>query len=286
MSRAAALALAAALGAVPMLSGCIAAAIPLAAGAALAKSRLDQDRTAPASPQGVAAASPAGVPELASASARSDLKIEPTGLTSLPPPDGAMFSDAPSYAALEAYALAQAAIQPGMGKRVSALVSSPGDLMARRADCTASTPAVFIDLDPGRGTFDPLAPGRASPALASTLADLRAQGINVVWFSRLGENFSGAVRAALARGGLDPSGSDRIVLMRGIDERKQTRRDNLASLVCPIALVGDERADFDELYLYLKRPDAAVALDALIGRGWFLVSPFRPDPTLFSGAKP
>lgn len=273
--RIAALALAA--GLVSLTSGCIAAAIPFAAGAALAKSRIDTQ--APA-----VAVAPA--PQLASASAASDLRVVRLSTTTLPPPDGYGQSGGAVMAALRSYALDHAGVAPGTGKRVSALLSRPGDLTAKRADCTAATPALFIDLDPGRGTFDPLAPGTADPALAATLADLRAKGFAVVWFSRLGENFASPVRTALAQGGLDPEGGDRIVLMRGIDERKQTRRDDLAALVCPIALVGDERADFDELYLYLKQTDAALALDGLIDHGWFLASPFQPDPTLSSGTMP
>ena len=87
--------------------------------------------------------------------------------------------------------------------------------------------------------------------------------------------------------GLDPTGMDTLVLMSDIGERKQTRRDAIANTLCPIAILGDERADFDELYLYLKNPDSAIALDASIGRGWFLASPFVGQPqTSLAGAKP
>ena len=275
MSRAAALVLAA--GLVPLTSGCIAAAIPLAAGAAIAKARLDRGTS------GVVTAS---VPSGASASAASDLKVVRLATTALPPPDGYGQGNQAAMEALSSYVRDQADIQPGAGKRVSALLARPGDLVARRADCTAATPALFVDLDPGRGTFDPLAPGRPNTALAETLNDLRDSGFAVVWFSRLGENFAGAVRTALTHGGLDPAGQDMLVLMRSIDERKQTRRDDVARLFCPLALVGDERADFDELYLYLKQADTASALDALIGQGWFLASPFQPDPIPYSGTTP
>ena len=112
--------------------------------------------------------------------------------------------------------------------------------------------------------------------MVSALDELRAKNVEVVWFSRLGASFEGATRTALAATGLDPAGNDRLVLLSNLDERKQSRRDEAAKRVCPIALVGDERADFDELYLYLKQPEAALALDAMIGRGWFLASPFVP----------
>ena len=77
------------------------------------------------------------------------------------------------------------------------------------------------------------------------------------------------------------------MLMRDLDERKQTRRDELASEMCPVALLGDERADFDELFLYLKRPEAAIALEPMIGQGWFLASPLLPDANQpLTGAQP
>lgn len=238
--------------------GCIAAAIPLAAGAAVVRTR---DR-APAVPA-------------AQDSAASNLRITPLALAELPPPDAASSSVSSTIAAFRDYTLAQLALQPG-AKRPSALLTRAADLKADRAACAPSSIAVFVDLDHGRSTFDPLAPGRSDPAFGAALSDLRAGGVEVVWFSRLSESFAEATRAALAAAGLDPTGSDRLVLLRDLGERKQSRRDEVAKTVCPLAMIGDERADFDELYLYLKQPEAALALDAMIGRGWFLASPFAP----------
>jgi hypothetical protein len=218
---------------------------------------------------------------------RSDVRVVPTSLTELPAP---RLDRSPGVDAIDAfgsYAGGIADALPGQGARTSALLASPSDLSAARRSCGSRSLAVFVDLDPGRGTFDPLAPGDASPELGQALQELRAKHVAVVWFSRLGENFEAAARAALAQGGLDPAGRDTLVLMRNIGERKQTRRDNIALGLCPIAILGDERADFDELYLYLKNPDSALALDANIGRGWFLASPFVAQPTApLAGAKP
>ncbi|HEU4820048.1 MAG TPA: hypothetical protein VFS87_02685 [Qipengyuania sp.] len=247
------------------LSGCVAAAIPLAAaGGLLAKSRIDR------------AEAPAAAAPVAQASATSDHKVTRLALTELPPPDAVAPAGNFAVAAFRDFALAELAKQPVTGKRTGALLSRASDLRTDRASCTAVSPAVFIDLDPGRGTFDPLAPGEPNRAMVSALDELRAKHVQVVWFSRLGASFEGATRAALAASGLDAAGTDRLVLLNNLDERKQSRRDEAAKLVCPIALLGDERADFDELYLYLKQPDAALALDAMIGRGWFLASPFTP----------
>lgn len=249
-------------GLLPVTSGCVVAAVPLAAGAAILRGRAEAPQSAPAA-------------SVAQASAASDIMVTRLALTALPPPD-AVRSASSSVAAFREYALAQLVTQPGAGKQPSALLSRASDLRNDRASCTATPRAVFVDLDPGRGTFDPLAPGEPDPVIAETLAVLRAKEVAVIWFTRLGAGFADATRTALAAAGLDPEGRDELVLLSTLDERKQTRRDEVAKRVCPIALVGDERADFDELYLYLKQPDAAVALDAMIGRGWFLASPFTP----------
>lgn len=257
-SRGAALLLASLL---PVTSGCVAVAIPLAAGAALVKMRTGAERN------------DAKTSRVMEASASSDLKVTRVDLTELPPPDAPQSRGNSAVAAFRDYALAQLALEPGV-KRPSALLTRPTDLSANRRVCSAPTSAVFVDLDPGRGSFDPLMPGRADPAFSAALAELRSRGIAVVWFSRLGGAFEAETRAALATAGLDPAGNDRLVLLRDLDERKQSRRDDVAKLVCPLAMIGDERADFDELYLYLKQPHAAFALDSMIGHGWFLASPF------------
>ena len=271
MRRAAALALASLL---PLTSGCVAAVVPLVAGAAVVRTQTGRDVPR------------AAAPSAATASARSDLEVMRTSLAALPAPDSPARPGNPSIAAFRSYALGEAEIRAGTAKRASAILPAASELRPRRAECGALPAAVFVDLDPGRGAFDPLAPGSADPALGAALAALRERGIGVVWFSRLGANFAAAARAALVRGGLDPAGRDELVLMRDIGERKQSLRDAVAKRFCPIAMLGDERADFDELYLYLKHPDAAVELDAMIGRGWFLASPFAPQAALEAGATP
>lgn len=260
----------------PLASGCIAAVVPLAAGAALAKSQSNRD-----GPR-----SDARSIAPASASDRSGLKVIRTSLTALPMPDSSAQPGNPSIPAFRSYSLAQAELPSGTGRRASAVLPTARELRVVRANCGASPAAVFVDLDPGRATFDPLMPGDADPALGAALAALRERGVRVVWFSRLGASFTEAARTALARGGLDPAGTDELMLMRGIEERKQSLRDEVAKRYCPIAMLGDERADFDELYLYLKQPDAALALDSMIGRGWFLASPFLPAAAPGSGATP
>lgn len=263
----------------PLLTGCIAAVVPLAAGAALANRQDPKARAARLDAAAEAASK-------AAPSAPDNPRIVRTTLTALPPPDSVASSGNPAVPGFRSYALALAEVAPGVGKRESAIIPDAGDLRLVRSDCGMQPAAVFIDLDPGRGTFDPLAPGIADPVLAAALAELRARDVTVVWFSRLGANFTAAARATLTGSGLDPDGADELMLLRDLHERKQTLRDEVAKRLCPIAILGDERADFDELYLYLKNPDAAVALDAMIDRGWFLAAPFRMAGQGDAGATP
>lgn len=255
MRRAAALAMAA--GALA-LHGCVAAVLPLAAGAAMTQSRVAANK---------------GKQDVAP---QPQTSVQLLPLSELPPPDFARPSSVSAVEAFRGYALA-AATPDGQADRSALLADGAGMAMDRVA-CPSDKPAVLIDLDPGRGSFDPLGQFNPAKGLAQALADLRRAGIAVVWLSRLGENFAAPTRAALARSGLDPAGEDRLVLMRDIEERKQTRRQELAKELCPLALLGDERADFDELFLYLKRPESAVALEPMIGKGWFLASPVQIDP--------
>ena len=99
----------------------------------------------------------------------------------------------------------------------------------------------------------------------------------IAWLSDFSVNQSGALRTALEQSGLDPRGEDIISLRRDGDDRKQLRKENLAGITCIIAIAGDERADFDERYKYLRNPEAGAELEPLIGDGWFLIEPVFPS---------
>lgn len=172
-----------------------------------------------------------------------------------------------------AHALEQTQRNPTFTPRQSALLAEPGALRPERMECASRPPAVIVDLDPGKESFDPLAPATAAPRLAAALAELRERGVTVFWTSHLGEGFEEALRAVLAETGLDPAGQDRLLLLRTLDQRKHTRRTEIARSHCVVAMLGDERADFDELFHYLRQPETALRLDAMLGSGWFLASP-------------
>lgn len=276
------------------LQACVAGVIPLAAGAAMTTSRAEASGKAAAANE---SSRHAAAPTVASGPATAFRLLPQTEealrdfdpgagarllpLTSLPVPDpsaAAGAADEATYAAFADYALGVAAIdQPGGDARQSALLARPGLLVPERAPCNFTGNAVLIDLDPADGALDTTRV-QENPALTRALARLRAAGVEVVWSASLTADRAGDVRSWLRRSGLDPQGKDRQLLLRYSEDRKQTRRKQASSETCLIAMLGDERSDFDELFDYLKNPDAAVGLDAMLGKGWFLAPVSAAEP--------
>ena len=139
----------------------------------------------------------------------------------------------------------------------------------RRPQCGGQAPAVILDLDPGLSVFNPDAP-ETQPGLPDALAALRSAGVTVMWASALPIEQAEKVHAALARTGLDPNRTDRLLLLNGKGDRKQARRASASRNWCVIAMAGDRRGDFDEIFDYLRDPEATIPADALMGDGWFI----------------
>ncbi len=232
-------------------------------------------RAAPIPQPSVPAATPA--PGLG-----SDFEVV-EGLTQLPAPDRAARPGRSEliyrsgFHELTAYTLTKTAQKGGEQSLPSALLANPSRLDGARLPCDFGDPAVLIDLDEKGRVFDP-------GALAATydadsyghLSRLRDAGVTIGWMSALTAEHAGAVRKALMVSGLDVKGEDALVLYRYPNDRKQTRREEFAAGHCLLAIAGDERADFDELYEYLVEPDAGVRLESLIGNGWFLLEEGLP----------
>lgn len=252
------------------LGGCVAAAIPLVASGAI----VTRDDT-PDEDRGVAelATPPFEGPAATPAAPAAPAEPAPAPLA-VEPPSPALAAGPGlrgDYDAFLAHASAQAARDPVDDPRSSAILAAPGSLTPATTECAILPPAVVIDLDPGEETLeiDALAP---DPLLAGGLAALRLQGVAVHWISGLSAGKAGALRARLRETGLDPEGRDALLLMRRAEDRKQVRRRELAQTHCVVAIAGDERTDFDELFAYLKDPADAADLEPLVGNGWFLVS--------------
>lgn len=248
------------------LSGCVAAIIPLAAGGAVA---------AEGQPAEDARFSPAHSADtlLSNGILPEGTTAQLTSAASLPPPGpDEMHESLQGYRAFSdaVRTLAQPARRASV--RSSALLAMPGGSITRQ--CGAKPPAVLIDLDPSGGLLDLASPARANPPLSRILAGLRSHDVAIFWISSRPAEVAGAVAASLRRAGLDPAGTDTLLLMRSSKDRKQTQREDIGQTHCLLAIAGDERKDFDEMYGYLRDPNIPTAADRLIGERWFLT----PNP--------
>lgn len=233
-----------------MLGGCVAAAIPLAAGGVVLRNEALGDDEPEAE-------------ERREGSQADAVATEGEPFAPVLAPPGA-------YNAFFTYAREQAALDPVTEPHHSAILAVPGSLQPETLECSVRPSAVLVDLDPASGTRD-FAALPPDPALAQGLHALRLEGVFVFWISDASAAEAGTLRKRLTETGLDPTTDDGILLMRRAEDRKQLRRKELSQTHCVVAILGDERSDFDELYDYLKDPAAAAPLDALIGNGWFLV---------------
>lgn len=151
--------------------------------------------------------------------------------------------------------------------------------------CGFLPPAVIVDLDDGTGTGLNLATAdsasgvSAAAGLAEGLEQLRQRDVAIIWMTSQPFDRFDAISGLLRATGLDRVGSDTVVLTRTVSERKQERRKDTAASHCILAIAGDRKADFDELYDYLRNPDVPIESDRMIGAGWFLA----PQP-LIAGA--
>ena len=274
--------------AAPLLSGCIAvAALPLLAGGAMfaggnAKIRAATPRPkttgtvrlAPASEERTAGAAVAPEPALPPAltqppGGRTTAVL--TGLTELPRPDPLAPDPWREFVDFAAGKGAQMADKAG-GRSVL-LPSGASIVLPKLRTCDDKLPAVIVDLD---AEASPFVPGRttvAPPGLAEGLARLRAAGVVVLWISALPAADVSQVAEALRQSGLDPEGKDPLLLVRSGGDRKQVLREDANKDVCVIAIAGDRKGDFDELFDYLRDPRSGDSLDYLLGAGWFLVPP-------------
>lgn len=291
MSRGALPALALALTGPVLLGGCAAALVPVVAGGVMARKQLDGDDDKSGDRRGEATVGaelapppPERIPVFAT---EPGMKSGPATNAALlvpaasPPPPTSPGPPAPvpldgdPYAAFARHA-AEKGLAARTGTRLSALVDQESLTGSPRLlECAAQPPAVLIDLDPGTGPFDLDNPPLAAPGLAERLAALRASGITVLWSASLPVTEAERLYTILQASGLDPQRTDRLLLLKPGQDRKQQRRESAAQDWCIVAMAGDRRADFDEAFDYLRDPQGPVAqaLESHFGAGWFLAPP-------------
>ncbi len=286
----------------PLLSsGCVAAVLPLAAAGAMATQKPGPKiRPASVSDAVIARPTPSAVipddPELTAgmpvATANFDSEVdairigtyEITDLTELPPPADAKTMAAPaaakSYSAFTEYVIDQTLVDSTETSRTSAILKEPARLNGEVQECYGQPAAVLIDIDPEDDIFDTSARSSIDPGLREALRELNANSVAVLWISDLSPNFSSEVAAAIKLAGFADVTEQSLLLGAGEDGRKQALRELAAMRYCIIAIAGDEQSDFDEAYLYLRDPNAAIGLDRLYDNGWFLA----PTPFITEGS--
>lgn len=182
-------------------------------------------------------------------------------------------SDGWAYLGFYQFALSKLGEVPAGGARESMLLLDPPSLDPELQKCGNLPPAVLIDLDPANGLLPLVSSNRTSPELAGYLADLRRKGVTIYWISGHAPNAAGRIRQRLRDSALDPDGIDPLIVTRFAGESKQERRYALGESHCLLAILGDHRGDFDELYDFVLDPIMAGPLEVHVGDGWFIAPP-------------
>ncbi|CAH0497714.1 hypothetical protein [Novosphingobium sp. CECT 9465] len=266
------------------LGGCAAAVLPLMASGAIAKRAVDthgNDRKViPVVTVGAGVIPPTPMPtpvaELLPDGALSAGAPEPAPetLAAAPGEDSPVPREGTGYAAMTAFVIAAMGDGKPLPGRMSALLDQRSlAALPVMETCADQRPALLMDLDPGATPFDLTDPPSPDPGLAAQLRSIRGQGVAVVWIATLPESAARDVLTIVKATGLDPLGIDRTLLLRQGETRKQQILNRAGEDWCVLAVAGDRRADFDEVFDYLRNPDGpvALALEQHIGARWFLV---------------
>ncbi|MGH6785787.1 MAG: hypothetical protein ACREBO_03070, partial [Novosphingobium sp.] len=214
------------LASVLLLGGCVAALAPvLAGGAMLGRDKKQPEPAAPPSPAPALAALPPGAVQ-ARVEAPLAAPVETPATTTGNP-----------YAAFARYAVTQTLVRPVPAERRSALVDQDSLTGAPAlATCDGAPLAVVVDLDPGERAFDPADAPLPAAGLAEQLAAIRGAGLTVLWAASAPVDQAQQVYTVLRAAGLDPDRTDRLLLARNAEERKQTRRLAAARDWCVVAI--------------------------------------------------
>jgi hypothetical protein len=241
-ARVRALGLAALVTASLLLQGCAIAVVPVIAASTIARQQFSRTKRVPAAP------------------ARTDLpaprpSLQINGLTALPAP-------ADPVQQFVSHALAAASL----GSTPShSMVLSPQSTLERVSfmPCAAGQP-LAVALDAGLG---------AGSAFMLGLRQLRAFDVEVLWIAD--EDQVPSLRAALKGKGHAAGGDGPILTTSPGFERKELVRREATRAFCIVAVAGARRSDVEELYAFLRKPDAALGLERYWNAGWFVL----PSPS-------
>lgn len=301
---------AAALTLLPVLAGgCVAAAIPVAAGGLIARDQLPgRDKRQDAKRDAATAAAPqleTGAGRAAAAAMEAGAVIQP-GMKALPPPGVAPSSGSGGAGEAAAYSLqAYQALWNHLtaqterrrrGEALQSVVLMPGTSLdaPRYASCEDKPLAIVFDLDEStEKAADPDAPWRrwkgdgsdavaATPGAVEGIEAARREGVTVIFTSHRSPQSAPGIAALLDRLGFGKFEAGRTLILSGgeAETRDEQARQVIAAGYCVIALVGDSLEDFSTLFAAAgdagKRQTAATEtmVAPLWGAGWFIL----PNP--------
>lgn len=263
------------------LQGCVALALPAVAAGVIGKGEVDRARARAkaaektfdpksAEPQVFVGNAPPELPAPQVAEAfPTPPEVETPGTMSAL--DRLALSDINNaYMPFARHALGEAAKRSrGEVARGAVLVESVSLSTPQTVDCGNKPMAAIIDLDVAPGTPAEMVVQRQNgfPALLETM---RESDIRLIWLAETDESQLQPV-LDLLREGNDPVIRDADLMLLGLPPkmRKQERRWQLARDYCVVAVAGDRRGDFDELYDYLRDQAYAIRLELFMGKGWF-----------------
>ncbi len=259
------------------LQGCVALVLPIAAAGVIGKKEVDKARVRTRAAE--ATFDPASPPQVFVGDAPAEAVA-----TALPLPivgaeaPGAMTpldrlaqsNISNAYLPFARHALGEAAKRrKGQAARSVVLPENVSLSQPQPISCGAKPMAVLIDLDVAPGTPAEMDIERQN-GFAALLETLRESGIRIAWLAETEESQLKPI-LDLLREGEEPVLRNTDIMLFGLPGtyRKQERRWALAASHCVVAIAGDRKGDFDELYDYLRDQSYAIRLEAFTGRGWF-----------------
>lgn len=263
------------------LQGCVALALPAVAVGVIGKGEIDRTRARaraaeatfdPSLPPQVIVGPPIAEQTATGTVDAVPISDEPSETPgTLSPLDRLALSDiSNAYMPFARHALGEVAKRSrGEVARGAVLVESVSLSQPQTVDCGTKPMAAIIDLDVAPGTPAEMDIQRQN-GFAALLQTMRESGIRIAWLAEADEERLKPITDLLKEGD-EPVMREADLLLVGLPGklRKQERRWQLARDHCVVAIAGDRRGDFDELYDYLRDQAYAIRLEMFIGKGWF-----------------
>jgi hypothetical protein len=259
------------------LQACVAAALPAIAAGGLAKRQIDQGRKRAHAERAPEKKPVKLVPSTPAITGIPSTSAEPSPIDSNRPLTTAERLEKPDirniYLPFARYAIEQAA-RRSRGEIVKSAVLVPKVSLTNPAvvPCEDKPLAAIIDL-----SYAPETPTELTieeqTGFGSLLATMRESGIAIAWIGEAGDQQVSPQIDILRKGNVPALLDQDMQLFASRRFRKQELRWQLARKYCVVALAGDSKSDFDELYDYLRDPDYAIRLEVFTNRGWFLLPP-------------